>query len=153
MEDRKISLYRDKIAWAEELARVFPERQQDVIAFWKTLEQISEAVFGVTATGVSLPIWRLYDLGKLPGHAVTHPGSMLRLARYATRTVEDLLRTYKIDTYEPLRQFIDAQLLDAPQTDCTEAAFLPSSLALTIYRRGSFYVEKGISQLSELLAE
>ena len=153
MEDRQISLYRDKKAWEEELARVFPERQRDVIAFWNKLEQISEAVYGVTATGVSLPIQRVYDLGKLPGHAVTHPGSMLRLARHATRTVEDLLRTYKLDRYEPLRQFIDAQLLDAAQTDCTEAALLPSSLALTIYRRGSFYVEKGMSQLSERLAE
>ncbi|PIC82043.1 hypothetical protein CSV73_14530 [Sporosarcina sp. P1] len=153
MEDRQISLYRDKMAWENELSRVFPERRQDVIAFWRTLQQISEAVYGVTATGVSLPIAHLYDLGKLPSHAVTHPRSMLRLARYATRTVEDLLRAYKLDTYEPLRQFIDAQLLDAAQTDCTEAALLPSSLALTIYRRGSFYVEKGMSQLSELLAE
>lgn len=153
MEDRRISLYRDRTAWKEELGEVFFERKQDVAAFWNKLEQISEAVFGVTATGVSLPIQHIYDLGKLPSHGLTHPGSMLFLARHATRTVEDLLRTYKLDTYEPLRQFLDAQLLDAAQTDCMKAALLPSSLALTIYGRGSFYVEKGMSQLSEKLVE
>ena len=153
MEDRRISLYRDRVAWNAELEQVFFERKEDVIAFWNKLEQISEGVFGVTATGVSLPIHHLYDLGKLPSHALFHIGSMMRLARHATQTVEDLLRTYKLDSYEPLRQFIDAQLLDAAQTDCTKAALLPSSLALTIYGRGSFYVDKGMSQLSEALAE
>lgn len=78
---------------------------------------------------------------------------MLHLARYATWTVEDLLRKYHLESYEPLRQLIDAQLMDAAQTDCTEAALLPSSLALAIYRRGSFYIEKGMGQLCELLAE
>lgn len=153
LEDRSISLYRDPSLWKAELVRVFPERSDDVLAFWHALEQLSEAVYGVTATGVSLPVRRIYDLGKLPSHAVSHLGSLLRLARNALRTVEDLLRMHHLDTYKPLREFLDAQLLDAAQTDCTQAALLPSSLALTIYRRGSFYVDKGIGQLSGTLAE
>ncbi|WOV84919.1 NAD(P)/FAD-dependent oxidoreductase [Sporosarcina jeotgali] len=153
LEDRSISLYRDPSLWKAELVRAFPERSDDVLTFWHALEQLSEAVYSVTATGVSLPIRRKYDLGKLPSYAVSHPGSMLRLARNALRTVEDLLRMHRLDTYKPLREFLDAQLLDAAQTDCTKAALLPSSLALAIYRRGSFYVDKGIGQLSEILAE
>ncbi|MBD7909246.1 phytoene desaturase family protein [Sporosarcina gallistercoris] len=153
LDDRKISIFRDKTEWENEMRRAFPERIGDVLAFWRRLEQISEAVYAVTETRVSLPIQRLYDLGNLPLHVLAHPGSMLQLARYATHTVEDLLRMYKLDSYTPLRQFLDAQLLDAAQTDCTEAALLPSSLALNIYRRGSFYVEKGMGQLSEALAQ
>ncbi|MDW0111501.1 phytoene desaturase family protein [Sporosarcina aquimarina] len=153
LEDRTISLYREPSLWKAELVRAFPERSDDVLDFWHELEQLSEAVFGVTATGVSLPIRRMVDLGKLPRHAVSHPGSMVRLARNSLRTVEDLLRVHHLETYEPFRQFLDAQLLDAAQIDCTKAALLPSSLALTIYRRGSFYVDKGIGQLSEALAE
>ncbi|AXH99775.1 FAD-dependent oxidoreductase [Sporosarcina sp. PTS2304] len=153
MEDRKISLYQDRAMWKEELGRVFFERKDDVLAFWQRLEQLSEAVFGVTSSGVSLPIQKMYDVGKLPKHALFHAGSMLRLARHATHTVEDLLRKYSLESYEPFRQFLDAQLLDAAQTDCTKAALLPSSLALTIYGRGSFYVDKGMSQLSEALAQ
>lgn len=153
LDDRKISIFRDKAEWEQELLRAFPERSQDVLAFWRRLEQISEAVYSVTETRVSLPVRHLYDLGHLPLHALAHPGSMLLLARYATRTVEDLLRIYRLESYQPLRQFLDAQLLDAAQTDCTEAALLPSSLALNIYRRGSFYIEKGMGQLSEALAQ
>ncbi|GEM_PF-3989444 len=33
--------------------------------------------------------------------------------------------------------------MDAAQTDCGNAALLPSSLALDIYRRGSYFVEGG----------
>lgn len=152
LKDRTVSLYRDRDAWNEELGRVFFERKKEVLAFWRQLEQLGDLVFGVTATGVSMPIAHIHDLGKLPGHALFHAGGMLRLARHATQTVGNLLRTYKLDDYEPLRQFLDAQLLDAAQTDCTKAALLPSSLALTIYGRGSFYVEKGMAQLSEALA-
>lgn len=153
LSDRRVSIYQGQERWDEELQQVMPERQKDVQAFWKKLEQISEYVYGVTATGVSMPIGRPYDLGKLPSHALTHPKAMLHLARYATWTVEDLLRKYNLESYDPLRQLIDAQLMDAAQTDCTEAALLPSSLALAIYRRGSFYIEKGMGQLCEVLAE
>lgn len=152
LEDRKVSIYQDETRWEKELLQALPERRQEVKAFWNKLEQISELVYEVTATGVSMPVGRLYDLGKLPRYALTHPKSMLVLARYATWTVEDLLRKYNLQTYKPLRQFLDAQLIDAAQTDCTEAALLPSSLALTIYRRGSFNIEKGIGQLCEDLA-
>ncbi len=65
LEDRKISLYQDRVAWTKELEQVFHERKEDVLAFWHKLERIGEAVFGVIATGVSLPIQRVYDLGKL----------------------------------------------------------------------------------------
>lgn len=153
LEDRKVSIYQDETRWDDELLQALSERKQDVKDFWEKLEQISELVYAVTATGVSMPIERLYDLGKLPRFALTHPKSMLRLARYATWTVEDLLRKYNLQSYEPLRQFLDAQLMDAAQTDCTQAALFPSSLALTIYRRGSFYIEKGMGQLSEVLAQ
>lgn len=153
LQDRNIALYQDEAKWDEELLQAFPERRQDVRRFWQKLEQISEIVYEVTATGISMPIQRMHDLGKLPSYVLAHPNKMLRLARYATWTVEDLLRTFHLQSYEPLRQFLDAQLMDAAQTDCREAALLPSSLALTIYRRGSFYVEKGIGQLSEALAQ
>ncbi|WP_332649538.1 phytoene desaturase family protein [Lysinibacillus sp. 54212] len=153
LEDRKVSIYQDEKRWDDELLHALFERKQDVKEFWEKLDQISELVYEVTATGVSMPIQRVYDLGKLPRYALTHPKSMLRLARYATWTVEDLLRKYNLQSYEPLRQFLDAQLMDAAQTDCTEAALLPSSLALTIYRKGSFYIEKGMGQLSEVLAQ
>lgn len=153
LEDRRISLYRDHGEWEQEIRSKMPERSEDVLAFWRKLEQISETVYRITATGVSMPIRKIYDLGTLPGYVIRHPLRMLALAKYAFSTVEDLLRKYKLETYQPLRQFLDAQLMDAAQTDCKEAALLPSSLALTIYRRGSFYIHKGMGELSEVLAK
>ena len=153
LQDRKISIYQDVTRWDKELSNTFSERKEDVKRFWEELERISRYVHEFTATGVSMPIQRLYDLGNLPRYALTHPGSIIYLARYATWTVEDLLRKYKLQSYEPLRQFLDAQLIDAAQIDCSKAALLPSSLALTIYRRGSYHIKNGMGQLCHALAE
>ena len=92
LEDRSISIYQEQDAWLTELARAFPERSDDVLAFWRTLEQISHGVFDITQTDVSLPIQRFYDVGKLPKYMVTHPRQLVRLARHAFQTVDDLLR-------------------------------------------------------------
>ncbi|GKV70524.1 amine oxidase [Sporosarcina sp. NCCP-2716] len=152
LPDRTVSICRDRLRWQAELARAFPERGAEVLAFWKELSRIGETVFSVTSTGVSLPVRRLYDLGYLPAYGVKHPLRLLPLARRALWTVGDLLKAHGLETYQPFRRFLDAQLMDAAQTDCRHAALLPSSLALDIYRRGSYFVHGGIGQLSELLA-
>jgi len=153
LPDRKVSIFKDKGRWERELQMSFSEREKDVLLFWKKLEQIGEDVLSVTRNEVSFPIQRMYDLGSYPSFAFKNPLSVTRVTKYATWTVEKLLRTYNLHTYLPLRQFLDAQLVDAVQTDVTEAALLPSSVALTIYRKGSFAIENGIGQLCELLKD
>ncbi|MCA1054267.1 NAD(P)/FAD-dependent oxidoreductase [Rossellomorea aquimaris] len=153
LPEGKVSIVKSPAMWEQELTEAFHPRSEDVLRFWDTLQRISDDVLAVTESGVSLPIRKRYDLGSLPRHAVRHPRSMARLARYALYTVEDLMRKYHLDSYEPLRQLLDSQLLDAVQTDVREAALLPSSLALTIYRRGSFFIENGMGQLGKALAQ
>ncbi|MGF2614656.1 phytoene desaturase family protein [Rossellomorea aquimaris] len=152
LPQEKVSVYKSTELWEEELKRAFPNKREEVLKFWRALQQIGDDVHAVTESRVSLPIRRLYELGSLPQHALKHPASVLRLARYALKTVEDLMKKYDLQSYKPLRQLLDAQLLDAVQTDVTKAALLPSSLALTIYRRGSFAVEGGLGQLGKALA-
>ncbi|WP_409292518.1 phytoene desaturase family protein [Peribacillus sp. SCS-37] len=147
-----ISIYQDPQLWEQELKRVFPG-EAGVHNFWADLHQIGQDVHGVSLTGVSLPLRKLHDMGSLPSHALRHPASMLRLARYASWTVEDLMKKHSIEHIEMLRQFLDAQLIDAVQTNVKHAALLPSSLALTIYRQGSFAVEKGLGEISQVLAD
>ena len=153
LEDRRISIFQDPLRWTEELQTAFPEKSKEVVQFWDELTFLGESVHRVTATDVSLPVRRYNDLGKLPQYLLSHPLSLLRLGRYMSWTVEDLLRKHKLSSYVPLRRFLNAQLLDAAQIDLTEAALLPSSLALTIYRRGSFHVKNGIGQLCQALAD
>ncbi|QWC23631.1 FAD-dependent oxidoreductase [Bacillus haikouensis] len=152
LPEGKVSIVKNPGLWAQELKEAFHPRSGDVVRFWEALQRISDDVLAVTESRVSLPVRKRYDLGSLPRHAVQHPISMARLARYALYTVEDLMKKYQLDSYEPLRQLLNAQLLDAVQTDVREAALLPSSLALTIYRRGSFFIENGMGQLGKALA-
>jgi phytoene dehydrogenase-like protein len=153
LPDRKVSIYKDQTRWSKELQTTFYEKPKEVLLFWEKLHEIGEDVLSVTKSEISLPIQRFYDMGKFPSFAMKNPRSVATLARYATWTVERLLRSYNLESYMPLTQFLNAQLIDAVQTDVTEAALLPSSVALTIYRKGSFAVENGIGQLCELLAD
>ncbi|WP_421383426.1 phytoene desaturase family protein [Bacillus salacetis] len=152
LPEGKVSIFKTSTMWEQELKEVFHPRSGDVLKFWEALQQIADDVLAVTESRVSLPIQKFYDLGSLPRHALKHPKSMARLARYALYTVEDLIKKYRLESYEPLRQLLNAQLLDAVQTDVSKAALLPSSLALTIYRRGSFFIENGMGQLGKALA-
>ncbi len=149
----KVSIYKSKESWEKELKLAFPDRSSDVIKFWEELNQLSQDVLGVTESEVSLPIRRLYDLGTLPKFLVKHPDAALRLARFARRTVRDLLKRHNLDSYEPFIHFLDAQLIDAVQTDVSEAALLPSCVALSIYRKGSFTFENGMGQLCKALSD
>ncbi|MDO7906406.1 NAD(P)/FAD-dependent oxidoreductase [Paenibacillus sp. JX-17] len=146
-----VALYRERERWEAELAEFFPERRQAVLAFWHHLARIADTVLLVNAARPALPPARLYDLGSLPRLALSHPLRMLKLVPHGLRTVEGLLRRYGLTADENLRQLLNVQLIDAAQTDATAAALLPSSVALDIYRRGSFAVEGGLGGLAVAL--
>jgi len=153
LSDREISIYRDRQLWEAELCRGFPERASDVLSFWRELTEVARTVLDVTDTRAALPIRRLYDLGTLPSLLLRKPWDLLGLVRRSLWTVEDLLRKHRLADYTPLRQFLNVQLVDAAQTDVRHAALLPSSVALDIYRRGSFAMEGGLGSLARRLAE
>ncbi len=152
LPDRKIAIRFDEQQWCAELSTVFHERADEVLRFWRELKKISLAVEAVTSTEVALPIRSFADLGTLPFHLLRNPWQTARLARYAFVTVEHLLRQYRLHDYAPFRTFLNAQLVDAAQTDIRHAALLPSAVALDIYRRGSFSVDGGLASISKALA-
>jgi phytoene dehydrogenase-like protein len=153
LPDRKLSVYYDEQKWYDELSIIFSERSNQVIAFWKKLSEIAQTVEAVTKTKVALPIRKWIDLGDLPKYLLTHPLKSLFLLRYTLKTVEDLLKQYQLTDFAPFRYFLNAQLVDAAQTDVHSAALLPSAVALDIYRRGSFAVKGGLGEISRVLAQ
>lgn len=148
----KISIYKDSTLWEQELKQIDSKQQENILRFWKALETISKDVSVMVKNRIALPIKDWVDVQSLLRVGLDSPASCLRLARYAYWTVEDLMRKYHVENIEPLQQYLDAQLLDAVQTDRTKAALLPSSLALSIYRQGSFAIEKGFYSLAQALA-
>jgi phytoene dehydrogenase-like protein len=153
LADRTIAIYQNEQQWYEELSRVFHERSDAVVAFWRQLSKISKRVEEVTKTGVALPIRHIYDLGSLPGYLARNLGATWTLARHCLLSVESLLKRYALADYEPFRSFLNAQLVDAAQIDISKAALLPSSVALDIYRRGSYAIEGGLAAVCRQLAD
>lgn len=153
LSDRTIAIVHHRQHWFRELAGSFPERKQNVAKFWQTIEQISKSVAAITEARLSLPLQTWADVRRLVRFAMNKPHHAWTAFRYSMSKVDSLLRKYKLDDYKPFVQFLNAQLMDAVQVDASKAALLPSSLALDIYRSGSYHVEGGIGRLSEQLAE
>lgn len=152
LADRTIHILQDAGKWEDELEMKFPERKEEVLNFWRELTKIANNVLAITNTNISLPIKRWTDLGQFPQYAINNPISLLSLARYLPWTVEELLKKHDLHQFVPFRQFLNAQLLDAAQTDVTKAALIPSSVALSIYRKGSFSIDGGLGEISNRLA-
>ncbi len=153
LPDRTISISKDSNVWEEELKKSFPENSQEILHFWNKLTQISDNVLAFTETRAALPIERIRELMYILKYAIKHPILLMRLARFSYYTVEDLMKKYKLENVTSFRQLLNAQLLDAIQTDVSKAALLPASLALTIYRRGSFSIQNGVGGFSKKLAD
>lgn len=154
LSDRVVRLVQDRAAWEQELRTVFPDRAEAVVGFWRELEQLAAAVQAVTEARLVLPVRRWTDAWALGRFAMRKPGVVARMARRALWTVEQLMRAHGLADYGPLRELLNAQLVDAAQTDVRDAALLPASLALDIYRRGSFaFAEGGLGALARALAQ
>ncbi|WP_191090682.1 phytoene desaturase family protein [Niallia endozanthoxylica] len=150
---KTISIYKDSLDWEAELKKTFPEHSQNVLNFWRNLTKIGESVLAFTETRTALPIETFSGLADILRFVFHHPFSLMRLARFSSYTVEDFMRKYRLEQVTPFRQMLNVQLIDAVQTDVSEAALLPASLALTIYRRGSFSIQNGIGEISKRLAD
>jgi phytoene dehydrogenase-like protein len=151
LSDRTVRLVREREAWEAELRSVFAERGDAVVAFWRELAMLSDDVFAVSAAHLALPLRRWTDVMALVRFAIHRPLTAVRLIRYAPMTVEGLLKKHQLADYKPLRELLNAQLVDAAQTDVRHAALVPSSLALDIYRRGSFALVGGLGTIARAL--
>jgi phytoene dehydrogenase-like protein len=143
LSDRTVRIWQEREAWEAELRRVFVERGEAVVRFWRALERLADAVHGFSAARVALPLRGWRELAGLARFVWRRPLEAGRLVAYAPWTVHGLLRAHRLADYAPLRELLDAQLYDAAQTDARHAALLPASLALDVYRRGSFATTPG----------
>ncbi|MFA9559971.1 phytoene desaturase family protein [Evansella sp. AB-rgal1] len=152
LSDRMVSIWLEQSKWEKELARAFPEKKEQVLSFWSELATIGEDVYLFTKRKIAFPL-RGYQLHSLIRFCFQHPLRTLRLGKNSLRTVYDLVKKHKLDRYPIFHEFLNAQLVDAAQTSIHKAALLPSSLALDIYRRGSFSIPGGFATIVKRLEE
>jgi len=152
LPDRTMPIWQEQSDFETALTRVFYERPTAVVKAWRDLCRLADDVLAISATRPALPVRRLSDLGHLPALLLRHPEIALRVGSRRLHTVQDWLVAHHVADFTPFVQFINAQLLDSVQTDARNAALLPASVALTIYRKGSFALTGGFGALAEALA-
>lgn len=151
LPDRTIHVYTDMQLWRDELRRKFSEQADRVLDFWDHVHRTASAVYRTSKAFIQLPVQRVSDLGRFPRELLRHPWTYMRLLPEVRWTVDDALRFHGLTNYHPLERFLNAQLVDAAQIDTAQAAWLPSCLALDIYRYGIHYVQGGFPAIARAL--
>ncbi|MDI9259598.1 phytoene desaturase family protein [Alicyclobacillus sendaiensis] len=153
LPDRQVPILVPRDEWLAALRTSFPERTFEVLRFWRAVEETARAAYAFAKTRTPLPIQTREDFLRALAVAAAHRGLLSVGLKRSRATVLDVLREFCLDDYGPFRRFIDAQLLDAVQTTSDEAAWLPSCLALEIYRYGVWIPEGGVPALAAAMAD
>jgi len=151
-DDRVIRILSDPSAQRAEFLRAFAPRAEAIAEAWDWLCQVADDVLAITATRVAMPP-RTRDLAALTRLVLRRPQVALRAGLHSQRTVKDWLRRFGLQDDAAFIEFLNAQLVDSLQTDVDNAALLPASVALTVYRHGSFAIDGGLGRLTAALAD
>lgn len=153
LPDRNVPVVASRAEWLAALKTSFPERASQVVRFWRAVEKTAQAAYLFAKARAALPVQAREDFLHILATMVANK-SMLGFGVQRLRaTVADALREFHLDDYGPFRLFIDAQLFDAVQTTSEWAAWLPSCLALDIYRYGVWLPQGGVPALAAAMAD
>jgi C-3',4' desaturase CrtD len=140
-----ITRWADAARWrAERLARFGPAAEP----FWRWQERTADLLWDLAA---HLPPWPPRDLAE-----VARLAALLLRARPPLGLAVEALRPFAAHLprgIEPLRQFVDAQLLIAAQATSARTNALYGAAALDLPRRGVAHLVGGMGAIAETLAE
>lgn len=135
----KITRYNNLEDWIREAERVFGKHGQR--ALWQHLHRISQLVWRTSLEQRSFPFSNLQDLLLSATRVRPH---QLRLLPGAFRTMEDVIRKYKLLDNKRFVDFVNEQLLITAQNYLHEVNELFGATALCYTLYGNYYVSGGL---------
>ncbi len=137
-----VTRYQDLETWIAEAERVFGPGGQR--GFWQEAYKVSQSVWETSLRQLAFPPTRIRDLME----AVKNISwSQVRSIPNAFRSVESLLKKYKIHNNKRFRAFVDEQLLITAQNYASNVNVLFGATALCYTNYGNYYVPGGMYQL------
>jgi C-3',4' desaturase CrtD len=132
LPDRLVSLYRDQASWHRERLRAFG-RTDAHGAFWALLDQLADAFWAASRTGVRLPMRRPADVAVNLGAVGLR---RLALARYLRMTLGEALRRYDLRDDVPLVTLLGMLVQDTVHSSVDRAPLINAALGVTIRGAG-----------------
>ncbi len=132
LPDRRVTLYRDPSAWADERLRALGDTSVHR-RFWRLLDRLAAAFWQAARVGVKLPIRGVDDLLRALA-CLGWPN--WPLARYLRWTVGDALRTCGLREDSPLVGLLGMLLEDTVHARVDDAPLVNGALGITIRGAG-----------------
>ncbi|BDC98439.1 NAD(P)/FAD-dependent oxidoreductase [Persicobacter psychrovividus] len=128
--------------WITEAEKVFGVKGQR--AFWEKCHALSQFVWDQSSEQITFPPEKIGDLKNM---AFKFPLKETMKARYALKSVGDLLRQYGLADHQAFVAFINEQLLITAQNHAEEVNALFGAAALCYTNYENHYVDGGLINL------
>ncbi|MGG4489694.1 phytoene desaturase family protein [Metabacillus idriensis] len=147
---RTVSYRRDRIAFITELKSHFPHLSNNINSFYSEIWRMGAEVKKLIHPLPVLPPKTASEWSKLL-HSLKP--SSLKLLPYFQKTLSALLKKHRLNDEHEFVHLIDAQLIDSMQTASSDCSAILGAYALSVYHDGAFYLNGGLYQIAERLAE
>ena len=132
LPDRKVTLYRDGAAWAEERLRTLGDGPAHH-RLWALLDRLAAVFWNASRKGIKLPVQNPRDAFRAL-QAIGLPS--LPLACHAFRTMGDALRAFGLRQDHALTAVLSMLIEDTVHSDIDEAPLINAALGITIRGAG-----------------
>ncbi|TDL77816.1 phytoene desaturase family protein [Peribacillus frigoritolerans] len=147
---RTVSYRRDRNAYITELKSHFPHLSNKIDSFYMEIWRMGAEVKKLIDPLPVLPPKTASEWRKL---LQSIQPSTLKLLPYFQKTMSALLNKHRLNDEHEFVHIIDAQLIDSMQTASSDCSAILGAYALTVYHEGAFYLNGGLYQIAERLAE
>ena len=152
--DFTIETHHDRDRFIEAWCALPGAPSDEIRRFFRFQRRIAARLWDILGSPETLPPWRLTDLPRLARSAL--PGVLslgLGLTPWLGRPLEDLLRHFGLDAFEPLRQYLDSACQITVQCGVREAEIAFALGAIDYVHRGAAHIEGGIGVLASALVD
>ncbi|MCY0908807.1 MAG: FAD-dependent oxidoreductase [Sulfobacillus thermotolerans] len=158
LADRAVGIYTETSVQTQEWQQKFPSIAPQISRLFHQSQLIADSLYALAKVQLSWPLSSWHDVWIAASTLWQYPRSWWGLARYFTQPWRSLLSTYhlyppKTPDQQAFMQMLDALLIDSIQTTSENASALMASLALDMYRRGSYTITGGLRTLADALVQ
>ncbi|MGB0526101.1 MAG: phytoene desaturase family protein [Flammeovirgaceae bacterium] len=137
-----IHKYQEMDAWIREAERIFGEPNQR--KFWEFCKKVSDFVWETSLKQTAFPPTNFSDLWLAVQRSSI---KQVKMARYALKSMESLLRQYNLLENQRFVDFVNEQLMITAQNKIEEVNVLFGATALCYTNYGNYYMNGGLINL------
>ncbi|MBH0230486.1 phytoene desaturase family protein [Halobacillus yeomjeoni] len=150
LPDRTIHYYQNRAQWYKEIDCHFPQHASQIKSFYDEVFKVGALVDQLVER---LPVFPPHNFKDWLEMVKLVDKNSLKLIPYMTQTVEDRLKSFRLESNRLFRTFLNGELMDSVQTSVENCPAFLGYAALQTFHKGAYAVHGGLATIAHQLAE